>query len=66
MLETSTSDMKIPTDLKPIIEEIVAAHKEKRIKTIKFSNPTIWQILDEQEPETKKIYMQILPKEKAQ
>ncbi len=66
MQETNVTSMQIPTDIMPVIEEIVAAHKEKRIKTLKFSNPTIWQIIDEPEPETKKIYIQILPKSKPQ
>jgi len=57
--------MQIPSEIKPVIEEIVNAHNEKRIKTLKFSNPTIWQIIDEPEPETKKIYIQILPKSKV-
>lgn len=66
MRETSLTNMEIPNEIKPVIEEIVAAHNEKRIKTLRFSNPTIWQIIDEPEPETKKIYIQILPKEKVQ
>jgi hypothetical protein len=65
MQETNVTNMQIPLEIKPVIEEIVAAHKEKRIKTLKFSNPTIWQIIDEPEPETKKIYIQILPKKQA-
>lgn len=66
MQETNVTNMQIPTEIKPVIEEIVAAHNEKRIKTLKFSNPTIWQIIDEPEPETRKIYIQILPKNKLQ
>ena len=66
MQETNVTSMQIPTDIMPVIEEIVAAHNEKRIKTLKFSNPTIWQIIDEPEPETRKIYIQILPKNKLQ
>ncbi len=66
MQETNITNMQIPAEIKPVIEEIVNAHKEKRIKTLKFSNPTIWQIIDEPEPETKKIYIQILPKKKLQ
>lgn len=62
MQNVNSSSVQIPTDLKPVIDEIIAAHNEKRIKTLKFSNPTIWQIIDEPEPETKKIYIQILPK----
>ena len=54
--------MEIPSEIKPVIEEIVSAHNENRIKTLKFSNPTIWQIIDEPDPETKKIYIQIIPK----
>jgi len=64
MQEISTTNMQVPFDIKPVIEEIIAAHNENRIKTLKFSNPTIWQIIDEPEPETKKIYIQILPKNK--
>jgi len=66
MHETNLFNMEIPNEIKPVIEEIVAAHNEKRIKTLKFSNPTIWQIIDEPDPETKKIYIQILPKVEAQ
>jgi hypothetical protein len=66
MQETTLTSMEIPAEIKPVIEEIISAHKEKRIRTLKFSNPTIWQIIDEPEPETKKIYIQILPKEKVQ
>ena len=62
MQNINTSAVQIPTDIKPVIEEIIAAHNENRIKTLKFSNPTIWQIIDEPEPETKKIYIQIVPK----
>ena len=62
MENVTSSTIQIPTDIKPVIEEIIAAHNEKRIKTLKFSNPTIWQIIDEPEPETKKIYIQIVPK----
>lgn len=62
MQNVTSSSVQIPTDIKPVIDEIIAAHNEKRIKTLKFSNPTIWQIIDEPEPETKKIYIQILPK----
>jgi len=65
-MQETNSTMQIPSEIKPIIEEIVNAHNEKRIKTLKFSNPTIWQIIDEPEPETKKIYIQILPKKKVQ
>jgi hypothetical protein len=65
MQNINTSAMQIPTDIKPVIDEIIAAHNEKRIKTLKFSNPTIWQIIDEPEPETKKIYIQIVPKKKV-
>jgi hypothetical protein len=57
--------MEIPSEIKPVIEEIVNAHNENRIKTLKFSNPTIWQIIDEPDPETKKIYIQIIPKAEA-
>jgi hypothetical protein len=56
--------MQNPSEIKPVIEEIVNAHNEKKIKILKFSNPTIWQIIDEPEPETKKIYIQILPKKR--
>jgi hypothetical protein len=66
MQETNVTNMQIPSEIKAVIEEIVTAHNEKRIKTLKFSNPTIWQIIDEPEPETKKIYIQILPKSKPQ
>jgi|GEM_PF-2161128 len=66
MAETNLINMDIPSEIKPVIEEIVNAHNEKRIKAIKFSNPTIWQIIDEPEPEIKKIYIQILPKEKVE
>ena len=66
MQETNNISMQIPSEIKPVIEEIVAAHNEKRIKILKFSNPTIWQIIDEPEPETRKIYIQILPKNKLQ
>lgn len=62
MENVTSSTIQIPTDIRPVIEEIIAAHNEKRIKTLKFSNPTIWQIIDEPEPETKKIYIQIVPK----
>jgi hypothetical protein len=62
MQSVNSSTIQIPTDIKPVIDEIIAAHNEKRIKTLKFSNPTIWQIIDEPEPETKKIYIQIVPK----
>jgi len=64
MQNVNSSSIQIPSDIKPVIEEIIAAHNEKRIKTLKFSNPTIWQIIDEPEPETKKIYIQIVPKKK--
>ncbi len=66
MHETNLNKLTIPDELRPVIEEIVTAHNEKRIKTMKFSNPTIWQIIDEPEPETKKIYIQILPKTAVQ
>ena len=62
MENVTSSTIQIPTDIRPVIEEVIAAHNEKRIKTLKFSNPTIWQIIDEPEPETKKIYIQIVPK----
>ncbi len=65
MQNVNSSTIQIPTDIKPVIDEIIAAHNEKRIKTLKFSNPTIWQIIDEPEPETKKIYIQIVPKKKV-
>jgi hypothetical protein len=64
MQEMTTTNLQVPTDIKSVIEEIITAHNENRIKTLKFSNPTIWQIIDEPEPETKKIYIQILPKNK--
>ncbi len=62
MQNVTSSAIQIPAEIRPVIEEIIAAHNEKRIKTLKFSNPTIWQIIDEPEPETKKIYIQIVPK----
>ena len=62
MQDVTSAAIQIPTEIRPVIEEIIAAHNEKRIKTLKFSNPTIWQIIDEPEPETKKIYIQIVPK----
>jgi len=62
MQDVTSPAIQIPTEIRPVIEEIIAAHNEKRIKTLKFSNPTIWQIIDEPEPETKKIYIQIVPK----
>ena len=62
MPEQNANSVQIPSDLGPIIQEILDAHKEKRIKTIRFNNPTIWQIIDEPEPESKKIYIQIIPK----
>ena len=65
MQNVNSSTIQIPTDIKPVIDEIIAAHNEKRIRTLKFSNPTIWQIIDEPEPETKKIYIQIVPKKKV-
>ena len=65
MQEQNQVTVQIPYDLKPVIDEIVDAHKEKRIKTIRFKNPTIWQIIDEPEPKSKKIYIQIIPKESA-
>jgi hypothetical protein len=65
MQDTSITSMQIPAEIKPVIEEIVSAHNEKRIKTLRFSNPTIWQIIDEPEPESKKIYIQIVPRNKA-
>jgi len=62
MQEQNQVTVQVPSDLKTVIEEIVNAHNEKRIKTIRFSNPTIWQIIDEPEPQSKKIYIQIIPK----
>ncbi len=66
MQEITTTNIQVPSDIMPVIEEIIAAHNEKRIKTLKYSNPTIWQIIDEPEPETRKIYIQIIPKNKLQ
>jgi len=65
MQEQNQVTVQVPSDLKPVIDEIVDAHNEKRIKTIRFSNPTIWQIIDEPEPQSKKIYIQIIPKKPA-
>jgi hypothetical protein len=65
MQEQNPGTVQVPADLRPIIQEILDAHREKRIKTISFNNPTIWQIIDEPEPESKKIYIQIIPKESA-
>ena len=54
--------MQIPGDLKPVIEEIITAHKEQRIKAIEYNYPSIWKIITEPEPVSKKIFIQILPK----
>jgi hypothetical protein len=61
MQENNVSMVNVPTEIKPVIEEIIKAYKEKRIKSIKYGNPSIWQIIDEQEPKSKKIYIQIIP-----
>jgi hypothetical protein len=63
MLKNNVSTLNVPTEIRAVIEEIINASNEKRIKLIKYSNPSIWQIIDEPEPESKKIYIQIIPKE---
>jgi hypothetical protein len=63
MQEREQITMQIPGNLKPVIEEIVTAYKEQRIKTIEYNYPSIWKIITEPEPVSKKIFIQIIPKE---
>ncbi|HVO75915.1 MAG TPA: hypothetical protein VMT35_17965 [Ignavibacteriaceae bacterium] len=63
MHEREQITMQIPGDLKSVIEEIVNAHKEQRIKAIEYNYPSIWKIITEPEPVSKKIFIQIRPKE---
>lgn len=62
MHEREQITMQIPWDLKQIIEEIIAAHQEKRIKDIKYNYPSVWQIITEPEPVSRKIFISITPK----
>jgi hypothetical protein len=55
----------IPSDLQNVIKEIVAAHIEHRLVTLRFSDPTITQIIGNESEGLRKIYIQIKPKEEV-
>jgi hypothetical protein len=62
---TEQNPLNLPPEIKSMINEIIAAHNEKRIKKIRYNNPTLGDIVDDTDPESKKFYIQIIPKETA-